>query len=139
MAERQAAIVNSAGKTLVTNNITIVTDAGSLSIGVSAAYLWSLYALFFGDAGMTGMTMGFELIPSRDTASAHIYLEVAAAVTTLILLGRFLEARAKSRSGAALRALLGMGAKDVSLLRDGTIQFEQRLEAAIVSHLKYIS
>ncbi len=90
-----------------------------ISIGVSAAYLWSLYALFFGDAGMTGMTMGFELIPSRDTASAHIYLEVAAAVTTLILLGRFLEARAKSRSGAALRALLGMGAKDVSLLRDG--------------------
>jgi Cu+-exporting ATPase len=90
-----------------------------ISIGVSAAYLWSLYALFLGDAGMTGMTMGFELIPSRDTASAHIYLEVAAAVTTLILLGRFLEARAKSRSGAALRALLGMGAKDVSLLRDG--------------------
>jgi Cu+-exporting ATPase len=90
-----------------------------ISIGVSAAYLWSLYALFVGEAGMTGMTMGFELIPSRETASAHIYLEVAAAVTTLILLGRFLEARAKSRSGAALRALLGMGAKEVSLLREG--------------------
>ena len=91
-----------------------------VSIGVSAAYLWSLYALFLGDAGMTGMTMGFELVPSRETASAHIYLEVAAAVTTLILLGRFLEARAKSRSGAALRALLGMGAKEVAILREGT-------------------
>ncbi len=90
-----------------------------ISLGVSAAFLWSLYALFFGDAGMTGMTMGFELIPSRENASAHLYLEVAAAVTTLILLGRFLEARAKTRSGAALRALLDMGAKEVGILRDG--------------------
>jgi Cu+-exporting ATPase len=91
-----------------------------ISLGVSAAFLWSVYALFFGDAGMTGMTMGFELIPSRDSASGHIYLEVAAGVTTLILLGRFLEARAKSRSGAALRALLDMGAKEVAILREGT-------------------
>ncbi len=90
-----------------------------ISVGVSAAYLWSLYALFFGGAGEAGMTMGFELFPEPRQRVAHIYLEVAAAVTTLILLGRFLEARAKSRSGAALRALLGMGAKDVAILRDG--------------------
>ena len=90
-----------------------------ISLGVSAAYLWSLYALFLGDAGMTGLSMRFELIPGRDSASGHIYLEVAAAVTTLILLGRYLEARATSRSGAALRALLDMGAKDVAIQRGG--------------------
>ncbi|HVN13889.1 MAG TPA: heavy metal translocating P-type ATPase [Kineosporiaceae bacterium] len=90
-----------------------------ISFGVSAAYLWSLYALFLGDAGMTGLSMRFELIPGRDSASGHIYLEVAAAVTTLILLGRYLEARATSRSGAALRALLDMGAKDVAIQRGG--------------------
>jgi P-type Cu+ transporter len=90
-----------------------------ISLGVSAAYAWSLYALFFADAGMPGATMGFELFPSQAEAGAHIYLEVAAAVTVFILAGRYLEARAKTRSGAALRALMNMGAKDVAVLRDG--------------------
>ncbi|MBU6311871.1 MAG: heavy metal translocating P-type ATPase [Actinomycetales bacterium] len=90
-----------------------------ISLGVSAAFAWSVYALFFGDAGTTGMKMGFELIPSREDGGAHLYLEVATVVTVFILAGRYLEARAKTRAGAALRALLGMGAKDVALLRDG--------------------
>ena len=90
-----------------------------ISLGVTAAFAWSVYALFFGDAGMTGMTMQFELLPSRDSGAAHLYLEVATVVTVFILAGRYLEARAKSRAGAALRALLGMGAKDVAILRDG--------------------
>ncbi len=88
-----------------------------ISIGVSAAFLWSVYALFLGDAGMPGMTMNFELIGAHPGAS--IYLEVAAAVTVFILLGRFLELRAKSRSSEALRFLLNLGAKDVVVLRDG--------------------
>lgn len=90
-----------------------------ISLGVSAAFAWSVYALFFGNAGMTGMKMGFELIPSREDGGAHLYLEVATVVTVFILAGRYLEARAKTRAGAALRALLGMGAKDAVLLRDG--------------------
>jgi Cu+-exporting ATPase len=90
-----------------------------ISVGVLAAFGWSLYALFLGGAGATGMTMPFSLVPSRGRGSAEIYLEVAAAVTTFILAGRYFEARAKRRSGAALRALLEMGAKDVAVLRDG--------------------
>jgi P-type Cu+ transporter len=90
-----------------------------ISLGVGAAYLWSLYALFFTDAGMPGATMGFALLPSEADSGAHIYLEVASAVTVFILTGRYLEARAKTRSGAALRALMTMGAKDVAVLRDG--------------------
>jgi Cu+-exporting ATPase len=88
-----------------------------ISIGVSAAFVWSLYALFLGDAGMPGMTMHFELIGAHPGAS--IYLEVAAAVTVFILLGRYLELRAKSRSSEALRSLLNLGAKDVAVRRDG--------------------
>jgi len=91
-----------------------------VSVGVTAAYLWSLWSLFFTHAGMPGMEMEFTLLPSADDGSAHIYLEVAAAVTTFIVLGRYLEARAKRSSGAALRALLDMGAKDVAVLRDGS-------------------
>jgi Cu+-exporting ATPase len=90
-----------------------------ISVGVIAAYGWSVYALFFGEAGMPGMTMSFALIPSRASGSGEIYLEVAAAVTTFILAGRYFEARAKKRSGAALRALLHLGAKDVAVRRDG--------------------
>ncbi len=90
-----------------------------ISVGVSAAYIWSLWALFFTSAGMTGMRMGFSLFPNSDSGEAHIYLEVAAAVTTFILAGRYFEARAKRTSGAALRALLDMGAKEVAVLRDG--------------------
>ncbi len=90
-----------------------------ISVGVSAAWLWSLWALFLGSAGTPGMRMDFSLMPSREGGTGHIYLEVAAVVTVLILSGRFFEATAKKRSGAALRALLDMGAKDVAVLRDG--------------------
>jgi Cu+-exporting ATPase len=93
-----------------------------ISIGVSAAFGWSVVALFFGEAGMPGMTMTVDLLPSRGSGAHEIYLEVATAVTTLILLGRYFEARAKRRSGAALRALLDLGAREVSLVRDGVEQ-----------------
>lgn len=91
-----------------------------ISLGVGAAYLWSLWALFFGHAGMPGMRMAFSLLPDAASGADHIYLEVAAAVTVFILAGRYFEARAKSQSGAALRALLDMGAKDVAVLRGGS-------------------
>jgi Cu+-exporting ATPase len=90
-----------------------------ISVGVLAAFGWSLYALVFGTAGEVGMRMSFHLIPERGSGTNEIYLEVAAAVTTFILAGRYFEARAKRRSGAALRALLEMGAKDVAVRRDG--------------------
>jgi len=89
-----------------------------ISLGVGAAYLWSLWALFIGHAGMPGMRMPFTLLPESGSGTEHIYLEVAAAVTVFILAGRYFEARAKTQSGAALRALLHMGAKDVAVLRD---------------------
>ena len=89
-----------------------------ISVGVAAAYLWSVWALLFTHAGTPGMKMTVSLLPNNDSGP-HLYLEVAAAVTTFILAGRYFEARAKRQSGAALRALLGMGAKDVSVLRDG--------------------
>ena len=83
-----------------------------ISVGVLAAFGWSVYALFLGDAGDGDMNMsGHE--------GDELYLEVAAAVTVFILAGRWFEARAKRRSGAALRALLELGAKDVAVLRDG--------------------
>jgi P-type Cu+ transporter len=87
-----------------------------ISVGVLAAFGWSLYALFVGEAGMPGMTMGFDLIPERGAAADEIYLEVATAVTVFILAGRYFEARAKRRAGAALTALLELGAKDVAVL-----------------------
>ena len=77
-----------------------------ISVGVLAAFGWSLYALVFGTAGAVGMRMSFHLIPERGTGTDEIYLEVAAAVTTFILAGRYFEARAKRRSGAALRLSL---------------------------------
>jgi Cu+-exporting ATPase len=91
-----------------------------ISIGVSAAYLYSLWALFLGGAGMTGMTMTGSVLSPGDDLVPHIYLETAAAVTVFVLLGRYLEARAKRRSGEALRALLDMGAKEVAVLRGGS-------------------
>ncbi|MGP5414864.1 heavy metal translocating P-type ATPase [Brachybacterium paraconglomeratum] len=91
-----------------------------ISVGVTAAYLWSLYALFLGTAGMPGMTHEFSLTIGRTDGSANIYLEVAAGVTMFILLGRYLEKRSKRQAGAALRALLDMGAKDVAVLKGGT-------------------
>jgi len=90
-----------------------------VSVGTGAALLWSLYALFLGTAGMPGMTHTFELTISRGEGAGNIYLEVAAGVITFILLGRYLEARSKRQAGAALRSLLELGAKEVSLLRDG--------------------
>jgi Cu+-exporting ATPase len=89
-----------------------------VSVGVSAAFGWSLWALFRGDAGQPGMTMGFHLL-SRRAGTDEIYLEVASGLTAAILSGRYFEARARRRSGAALRALLDLGAKDVAVLRDG--------------------
>ncbi|MBX7433623.1 heavy metal translocating P-type ATPase [Mycobacterium sp. Y57] len=91
-----------------------------ISVGTLAAFGWSLYALFWGTAGMPGMTHAFQLTITRSDGSGNIYLEAAAGVTTFILAGRYFEARAKRRAGAALRALLEMGAKEVSVRRDGT-------------------
>jgi Cu+-exporting ATPase len=90
-----------------------------ISIGVLAAFLWSLYALLLGTAGVPGMVHPFELTIAPSDGASNIYLEVAAGVTTFILAGRYFEARSKRRAGAALRALLELGAKDVTVLRDG--------------------
>ncbi len=91
-----------------------------ISMGTIAAFGWSLYALFLGTAGIPGMEHPFRLTIERTGGSGDIYLEVAAGVTTFILTGRYFEARAKRRSGAALRALLELGAKDVAVLRNGS-------------------
>ncbi|MFI0085697.1 heavy metal translocating P-type ATPase [Streptomyces bobili] len=88
-----------------------------VSVGTLAAFGWSLWALFLGDAGMPGMRHPFELTVSRADGASTIYLEVAAGVTVFILLGRYLEARSKRRAGAALRALMELGAKEVAVLR----------------------
>ncbi|WP_109472445.1 heavy metal translocating P-type ATPase [Ornithinimicrobium cavernae] len=90
-----------------------------ISVGTSAAFLWSLYALFLGTAGVPGMTHPFELTVAPTDGAANIYLEVAAGVTMFILAGRYFEKRSKRQAGAALRALLELGAKDVAVLRDG--------------------
>ena len=91
-----------------------------ISMGTLAAFGWSLYALFLGDAGELAMRHGFSLSPQRGTGSSQIYLEVAAGLTVFILAGRYFEARAKRTSGAALRALLELGAKDVAVIRGGS-------------------
>jgi P-type Cu+ transporter len=88
-----------------------------ISVGTIAAFGWSLYVLFFGTAGMPGMTHPFEFTLQRSDGSGNIYLEAAAGVTAFLLAGRYAEAKAKRASGAALRALLEMGAKDVTVLR----------------------
>ncbi|MFD9368180.1 heavy metal translocating P-type ATPase [Streptomyces sp. NPDC060020] len=90
-----------------------------VSVGTLAAFTWSLWALFFGHAGMPGMRHGFDLTISRTDGSSALYLEVAAGVIAFILLGRYLEARSKRKAGAALKALLELGAKDVTVLRAG--------------------
>lgn len=92
-----------------------------VSIGTLAAFCWSLWALFLGDAGMPGMRHGFDLSASRSDPASTIYLEVAAGVVGFILLGRYLEARSKRKAGAALRALLRLGAKDVAVLRPAAV------------------
>jgi Cu+-exporting ATPase len=91
-----------------------------ISVGVSAAFLWSLWALFFGTAGEPGMIHPFTLAIAPSDGSANIYLEVAAGVTMFVLAGRYFEKRSKRRAGAAMRALLDMGAKDVAVRRAGS-------------------
>ncbi|WBP85072.1 heavy metal translocating P-type ATPase [Kitasatospora cathayae] len=90
-----------------------------ISIGTIAAMGWSLYALFLGTAGTPGMTHPFSLTIGHTDGAGNIYLEAAAGVTTFILAGRYFEARSKRRAGSALRALLELGANDVSVIRDG--------------------
>ncbi|MCM3661507.1 heavy metal translocating P-type ATPase [Georgenia satyanarayanai] len=90
-----------------------------ISMGTTAAFLWSLYALFLGTAGEPGMTHAFELTIAPSDGAANIYLEVGAGVTMFILAGRYFEKRSKRQAGAALRAMLELGAKEVSVLRDG--------------------
>lgn len=90
-----------------------------ISMGTISAFLWSLYALFFGTAGEPGMTHPFELSISPSDGAGNIYLEVAAGVTMFLLAGRYFEKRSKQTAGAALRALMELGAKDVTVLRDG--------------------
>ena len=88
-----------------------------ISVGTLAAYGWSLYALLFGTAGEIGMRHAFELTVQRGEGSSYVYFEAAAGVTTFILAGRYLESRSKRQAGAALRALLELGARSVSVLR----------------------
>jgi Cu+-exporting ATPase len=90
-----------------------------VSMGVLAAFGWSVWALLFGTAGEPGMVHPFTFAITRGDAAGQIYLEVASGVTTFLLAGRYFEARSKRRAGAALRALLELGAKDVAVLRDG--------------------
>ncbi|MFC7586473.1 heavy metal translocating P-type ATPase [Nonomuraea antimicrobica] len=99
-----------------------------ISIGTLAALGWSLWALFFGTAGVPGMTHPFAFTIERTDGSGNIYLEAAAGVTAFILAGRYFEARSKRRAGAALRALLELGAKDVELA-DGRRVPVERLKA----------
>ena len=99
-----------------------------ITLGTGAAFLWSLYALLFGTAGIPGMTHPFELTISPTDGAGNIYLEVAAGVVTFVLAGRYFEARSKRRAGAALRALLELGVKEVTVLsRRGDQQVEQRI------------
>ncbi|EFL21250.1 copper-exporting ATPase [Streptomyces himastatinicus ATCC 53653] len=93
-----------------------------ISVGTTAAFLWSLWALFFGTAGTPGMTHAFELTITRTDGAGNIYLEAAAGVTAFILAGRYFEARSKRKAGAALKALMELGAKDVTVLRGGREQ-----------------
>ncbi|GAA4971517.1 heavy metal translocating P-type ATPase [Pseudonocardia tropica] len=91
-----------------------------ISMGTTAAMAWSVYALFFGTAGIPGMVHPFELSVSPTDGAGNMYLEVVAGVITFVLAGRYFEQRSKRRAGAALRALLELGAKDVAVLRDGS-------------------
>ncbi|MGK2932630.1 MAG: heavy metal translocating P-type ATPase, partial [Solirubrobacterales bacterium] len=99
-----------------------------ISLGTLAAYGWSVVALFFLGAGEPGMTMRLQLIPEQGAGASEIYFEVAAVVITFILAGRYFEVRAKRNSGSALRALLELGAKEVSVL-DG-VGMEKQIPVA---------
>ena len=105
-----------------------------ISVGVTAAFGWSLYALCFTGAGQPGMRMSFSLL-AQHAGTTGLYLDAAAGVTALVLLGRYAETRAKRRSGAALRALASLGAKDAAVLRDGhelRIPVQQVVEGDLV-------
>lgn len=106
-----------------------------ISVGVIAAFGWSLYALFFGMAGMPGMHMTFTLFGSPEAGSGEIYLEVAALVTVFILAGRYAEARAKKSSSEALRALLHLGAKDATRLVGGVEQMVSVSQLIVGDHV----
>ncbi|MBX4168905.1 copper-translocating P-type ATPase [Rhodococcus pyridinivorans] len=107
-----------------------------VSLGTLAALGWSVYALFWGTAGEPGMVHPFEFTIARGDGSGNIYLEAAAGVTTFILAGRYFEQRSKRRAGAALRALLELGAKDVAVLGpDGTTETRIPLEQLAVGDL----
>ncbi|MFJ4339470.1 heavy metal translocating P-type ATPase [Streptomyces sp. NPDC088915] len=90
-----------------------------ISVGTGAAFLWSLWALFFGTAGTPGMTHPFAFTIARTDGAGNIYLEAAAGVTAFLLAGRYFEARSKRKAGAALKALMQLGAKEVTVLEDG--------------------
>ena len=90
-----------------------------ISLGTTAAFGWSLYALFFGHAGMIGYTHGFEFMLMRGTGEGSIYFEAVVGIITFLLLGRWFEARSKQRAGEAVRALLQLGATEATLLRGG--------------------
>ena len=90
-----------------------------ISLGTTAAFGWSLFALFFGHAGMIGYTHPFELTLQRGTGEGSIYFEAVAAIVTFLLLGRWFEARSKAKAGEAVRALLQLGATEATLLRGG--------------------
>lgn len=92
-----------------------------VTMGTFAAYLWSVWALFFGGAGHIGMTMNMGLTPALEGGAAHggmheIYFESAAVITTLVLVGRYAQARAVHQSSAAIRALVDLGAKNATIL-----------------------
>ncbi|AYA24580.1 copper-translocating P-type ATPase [Rhodococcus rhodochrous] len=107
-----------------------------VSLGTLAALGWSVYALFWGTAGEPGMVHPFEFTIERGDGSGNIYLEAAAGVTTFILAGRYFEQRSKRRAGAALRALLELGAKDVAVLGpDGTTETRVPVEQLAVGDL----
>jgi Cu+-exporting ATPase len=97
-----------------------------ISVGVIAATAWSIWAVVWGEAiasaGHAGMTM-------TQSSSSHVYFEVGATVTSFILVGRYLEMRAKHSAGDALRSLLALGAKYATVLRDGV---EVSIPASVV-------
>jgi P-type Cu+ transporter len=103
-----------------------------VSVGTLAAWLWSLYALFIGDAGMNDMRMAFDVIPNPGEGADQIYLETAGIVTTFLLAGRYFEAKAKRRAGAALKALMELGAKDVAVLDADGIEHRVPVEQLAV-------
>ncbi len=90
-----------------------------ISLGTTAAFLWSVYALVFGEAGHLGYTHPFELSLMRGDGAANIYFEAVAGIIVFLLLGRYIEARSKAAAGEAVRALLHLGATEATLLRDG--------------------